>query len=187
MGADVTDERHVVIVDVETSGLLPDHDVAVEVAWWDLATGERGCFVPVHDVAWVLEHGNPQALEINGYRRRLATAKQDEGYLLQRQLKGTLRGNTIAGSNPGFDVDFLRKLIPSTPWHHRKLDLATYAAAVLGIPPWQLPGLSSVCERLSILNSAPHTAEGDVDATGHCFLALFELAGVSAAAEGRQQ
>jgi DNA polymerase-3 subunit epsilon len=173
--------RQIIVVDVETSGLIPDHDVAVEVAWWVLETGERGCFIPPHDTEWVLQEGDPQALKLNGYRARLAGQPQDTEDVERAQLARKLAGNTLAGSNPAFDTYFL--VLPpfighaTPPWHHRLLDLSAYAAGVLNIPPTELPGLAAVCERLGIENAAPHTAEGDVDATGRCFLALMDLAG----------
>src|ERR1051326_1807275 len=177
-------ERHIIVVDVETSGLIPGHDVAVEVAWWDLATDERGCFVPVHDVAWVLEHGDEQALKINGYRERLQHATQDICQTGLNALAVRMTGQQWAGSKPDFDVAFVQPLITQRGWtigkpHHRLRDLASYAGGVLGLPPPDLPGLQQVCELLDITNHAPHTAEGDVDATGRCFRKLFKLAGVT--------
>lgn len=173
--------RQIVVVDIETSGLIPGHDVAVEVAWWVLGTDERGCYIPPHDTAWVLFEGDPHALKINGYAERLAAEPQDVEGIGRARLARILDGNTLAGSNPAFDTYFL--VLPcfigqaTPPWHHRLLDLSAYAAGVLHIPPTELPGLSVVCERLGITNTAPHTAEGDVDATGRCFLALMDLAG----------
>lgn len=174
-------ERHVVVVDLETSGLRPI-DVAVEVAWWDLDSDHRGAFIPPHDVDWVLHHGDPQALEINDYfRRGLDREPQDRGYTETRRLHAALSGNTLAGSNPRFDAAMLYDLffddaLDPEPWHYRLWDLSAYAAGVLGLN--ELPGLAKVCELLGI-PGGDHTAEGDVTATGLCLRMLMAKAGLS--------
>lgn len=157
----------VIITDCETSGLDYRNHVVVEVAWWDLSTGDRGCFIPSHSVEFVLSHGDPVALAMNGYRKRIMGQPMDRGGAAQL-LAMRLKNNTLAGSNPAFDVDFL---IPLTGrvWHHRMWDLAPYAAGVLRLN--YLPGLADVCRRLDI-EGPDHTAEGDVTATGKCLLAL---------------
>lgn len=130
--------RQCVVVDCETTGLDPQVDVVVEISWWNLSTGEHGCFVPVHNVAWVL--GDPDhevALELNGYRRRLANAPQDVDGSALKRLAGQLDGATLAGSNPTFDVGFLGPLLAgeghARGWHHRLLDVSAFAAGRLGL------------------------------------------------------
>lgn len=161
----------VIVVDCETTGLLPENHIAVEVAWWDLSTNERKCFIPRHSVEFVLSHGDPVALEMNGYRERLLGQPMDNGENMV-MLGARLHNNTMAGSNPGFDARFLKPFI-GEPWHHRMWDLSAYAAGVLGLN--YLPGLIDVCGRLDV-PPPDHTAEGDVTATGLCFLALMAQA-----------
>lgn len=173
-------KRRIVVVDTETSGLR-DFDVAVEIAWWDLATDDRGLFVPAHDVQWVLKHGHPDALAINGYRERLMDAEQDDGTELDR-LHHVLRGQVLAGSNPMFDAahlhaNFFVNGMHPRPWHHRLLDLSAYATGVLGLSPAELPGAATVAYLLGV-PVGDHTAESDVRSTGLAFKALFEKAGV---------
>lgn len=166
-----------VVCDVETSGLR-DLDIPVEVAWWDLTTDQRGVIVTEHNTAWVLEHGHPDALEINGYRRRLAAAEQSPPTELHR----VLRGQCLAGANVRFDAAHLSKLFVATgmhptPFHHRLLDVEAYAAGVLGLDPGELPGLAQLC---ALFDTPPpdHTAQADVTATGLVFRSLFAKAGV---------
>lgn len=173
--------RRLVVVDVETTGLRPT-DVCVEIAWWDLGTDERGSFVPRHSVRWVLENGQPEALEMNGYRDRIAEAKQDNGSEAAR-LHEALRGQRFAGANPTFDTRHMERLFRASgmhpdPWHHRLLDLSAYAAGVLGLDPGALPGCAGVCDLLGI-PAGDHTAEADVTATGLAFKALMAKAGVT--------
>lgn len=170
--------RQIVVVDTETNGLDPDRHQAVEVAWWNLDTGERGVFIPQHNVSMVLHDADVRALQINRYVDRIAGQKQDNG----RETVGLfqqLDGNTLAGSNPAFDAAMLRKVFAGTrrgadppgvvPWHHRMWDLSAYAAGVLGLE--ELPGLAKVCELLEI-EPGDHTAEADVTACGLCFKKL---------------
>lgn len=175
--------RQVVICDVETTGLDPDRDEAVEISWWNLTTGEHGCFVPVHNVALVL--GNPDhqvALELNGYRERLADAPQDVDGTALKRLDEQLAGATLAGCNPAFDAAFLGPLLTNRGyergWHHRLLDVSAFAAGRLGLPGNQLPGLHALAELLNEqqrklnIPLPDHTAAGDVRTTGLCLRAL---------------
>lgn len=158
----------VIVVDCETSDLDEHRGIAVEIAWWNLDTGERACFVPPHDTEMVLTHGDPVALAMNGYRERLLHRPHDDHDIEGRRLEGQLTNNTLAGANPRFDVGFLTKVI-SPVWHYRLWDLEAYAAGRLGLN--YVPGLVDICQRLSI-EPPDHTAEGDVTATGKCLLAL---------------
>lgn len=172
--------RHIVCVDTETTGLNPAAHVPIEIAWWDLATDERGRFVPYHSPLDIRDAGD-EALEINGYfRRGLDREPQDSDYVETERLHTVLTGNTFTGSNPAFDSAMLFDLfcdaaLDPEPWHHRIWDLSAYAAGVLSLD--ELPGLASACELLGV---APpdHTAEGDVTVTGLCLKALFAKAGV---------
>lgn len=195
MSPDTSSRRHIVVVDCESTGLR-DEDVAVEIAWHDLATGERGSFVPRHDRAWVLEFAEPRALEINGYRERLVDAEQDDG-TQARALYALLDGNVLAGSNPTADAEWLehvfveavdlatvdpqsRRPAPFRPWHHRMLDLSAYAAGVLSADPAALPGLWDVCQALGVGTEPDvHSATAGVAVTVACLEALFVKAGVS--------
>lgn len=174
-------KRRLICVDVETTGLRP-RDVCVEISWHDLTYDVGATFVPAHDIAWVLEHGQPDALELNGYRKRLLDAQQDRGVKVA-ELHHALRGQVLAGANPSFDAAHLSRLFDSyglhaEPWHHRKLDLSAYAAGVLGLHPAELPGLAGVCELLGV-TPGDHTAEADVRATVLALRALMAKAEVA--------
>lgn len=158
----------VIVVDTETTGLDPSKHIAVEVAWWNLSTNERGVFVPPHNVGWVLRHGDPTALEINQYRERIVNSPQDFSGRCAEALEDQLENNTMAGANPEFDDAFLRKIILMKR-HHRLWPIGAYAAGKLNLD--YIPGLTDVCARLGI--AAPdHSAAGDVTATGQALLAL---------------
>ncbi|WP_344029324.1 exonuclease domain-containing protein [Pseudonocardia kongjuensis] len=168
---------HRVVVDTETTGLRRGFDVPVEIAWWDLVTGDRASFIPPHG-DFDMEQASPEALQINGYwARGLDNPNRwDDGTELHR-LHTALQDRTFAGSNPHFDIDMIRPLFAAAglapePWHHRVDALEGYARGRLGRRT--LPGLARVCELLGV-DPGDHTADGDVTATGRCFLALDEL------------
>jgi DNA polymerase-3 subunit epsilon len=176
--------RKLIIVDTETNGLDPDRHIGVEVGWWDLSTGRRGGFIPIHNVRDTLATADIRALQLNRYIDRIATAPQDTRGEGAKELAWLLDGNTIVGANPGFDEWVLRKMYAALEpleffappeWHHRKWDIETYAAAVLGLD--YLPGLAEICKILDV-EMPDHTAFGDVTATGLCFMALAERAGM---------
>lgn len=181
----VTDPRHIVVVDVETTGFDPSRNLCVEVAWWDLTADARGYFIPRHNVSDALAGAQLEALRLNRYIDRIAGQPQDQDGSEARRLADALNGHTLAGSNPAFDASFLRQLFVDyenrelcyfAQWHHRMWDLSPYSAGVLGLD--HLPGLAEVCERLDIWARPDHSAESDVTATGLCFQALFDRAGV---------
>jgi DNA polymerase-3 subunit epsilon len=189
--------RQIIVVDVETNGLDHDRHQAVEVAWWNLNTDERGLFIPHHDVQRVLGAADIEALRVNRYIDRVAGHPQDLAHTELLRLHDQLVRydeagdydehaparvrHALAGSNPASDARFLTKLFGQIeyidnpePWHHRLWDLSAYAAGVLGLDT--LPGLATVCELLDV--PAPdHSAEADVTATGICFTKLMLKAG----------
>ena len=170
--------RDLVIVDCEASGLRRGVDIAVEVAWKNVDTGDHGLFVPEHSIELVLHNAEPKALEINGYRDRLISAPQDDGTEVRR-LHEALEGNALGGFNPRVDADwlaavFIRHGLDPEPQHYRFPDISSFAAGVLGIDPREMPGLHGVSERLNV-KPGDHTAMGDVEATVECFHRLSRI------------
>lgn len=181
-------DRQIVVVDVETNGLNYRRHIAVEIAWWNLTTDERGVFVPPHSWRDAVTEGELEALRINRYLDRLASVPQDLTGEAGRRLWEQLEGNVLAGCNPAFDGPFIRNLwhddvydldrggyVDPPSWHHRLLDLSAYGAGVLNIPVTELPGLSAMCDRLGVEHIDAHTAFGDVMATVECFRKLFDM------------
>lgn len=180
--------RPIIVVDLETSGLNPKTHSAVEVAWWNLTTDERGCFIPPHDVSKVLAAAEIKALQINRYIDRIADQPQDVDHREAERLLTQFRGYkhfppeplpqaaTLLGANPRIDAEFLRRVLSvggREPWHYRLWDISAYAAGVLNLD--YVPGLWDICEALDIEHN-DHTAEGDVTATGLCFKELRAMA-----------
>jgi DNA polymerase III epsilon subunit-like protein len=174
--------RHVVIVDTETTGLDPRSHVCVEVAWWNLNTRSRGCYVPVHDTQEAVAYADSRSLAINNYVEKIMPRRQDVTGLGSFTLALNLSGAYFAGVNPAFDRDFLipvfdRSLIDVPPQRNFRLwDISDYASGALGLD--YKPGLADMCDRLGVREKPDHSAERDVIATGQCFLELFRRAGL---------
>lgn len=187
-------DRHLIVVDIETTGLDPRRHSVVEVAWWNLATDDRGRFIPPHNPGTVLASAEIEALRTNRYIDRIPGQPQDtrgDGLIQlwhqfsdwdeQPDGSATRIRHTLVGCNPAFDASFLQVLFGNyevteddqTPWHHRMWDVSAYAAGVLWLA--ELPGLAALCDLLDV-PPPDHTAEGDVTATGLCFRALRERA-----------
>lgn len=170
------DDRRIIVVDTETSGL--DYAATVlEVAAIDLETGDELYFVPHISQFSVIE---PQAFQVNKYFER-GTWKQmldEEATIAHYQaLENMLDGNVLAAANPAFDA---RQLTTGNPpairatWHHRLGDVSNYAAGKLDIPLSDLPGLSTVCEKLEV-DQPDHTALGDARAAAECIRRLQKM------------
>lgn len=166
-------DRQLIIVDVETTSLDTASCAILEVAAINPATGETLRFVPKVDRSQ-LSDAEPEALAVNRYYERKLfkeTLSQDETRAEYGRLAIMLRGNTLGGSNPRFDAAVLERKIGDI-WHHRLADLSAYAAGVLGLSLTELPGLDKVCAALDVVNSEPHSALGDAQATADCFKML---------------
>lgn len=165
--------RQLIVVDFETTG-LHEEAVIVEAAAVNVDTGEELYFVPEFLGTTPWSDIQPVALRINGYFERELWVHELSGNQSREaftSLRGMLRGNTFAGSNPAFDSKLLAKLGVPT-WHHRLADLAAYAAGKLNLDPTDLPGLDTVGEMLGIDISGRHGALEDARATADAFTML---------------
>lgn len=161
-----------VFLDTETTGLDPDrHEV------WEIAYAvDDG---PI--LSSVVDHEPPtlqpdviHALRINGYLSRYTPTDDEavmrEQFRFEDTLKDALKGATVVASNPSFDTAMLRKRWGCEPWHHRKLDLASFALP-LELKHWRLKGLYDIAEALGV-QAPDHTAAGDVHTLRECYREL---------------
>ena len=177
-------DRIMIVVDIESTGLDPAIHVPIEIAAINTATGEELYIAPnVYPENWA--NADPAALAINRYFERRVfdhIGSTDAEHENAELLAQWLDGNTLAGSNPRFDLGmiavwFTRFNLKPTA-HHRLADLSAYAAGALSIPLTELPGLSEVCALLGVTppiesgRLPDHTAMGDARATLDCFDAL---------------
>lgn len=174
---------HLIVVDVETSGLNPDtHDV-LEVAAIDLTTSEELHFVPTPTRPDWQTVASPEAMQVNRYYERGVFKDQVDDDTTRKRwiaLAGMLDGNIIAGANPQFDAAFVDaalrhwKIKPTR--RHQLRDLATYASGILRIDPAEPTSSATVLDELGIINRSPHSALGDATAAAAAFSALRQQA-----------
>lgn len=164
-----------VYCDVETTGLDPDKHEIWEIAYAvDDQPIERS-FVPHRIDAKT----SPEALKVGGYADRYNAAEISDGEHWEYEVSQALVGATLVGANPSFDAAFLRKRWGVSPWHHRLLDVETYAMPHFG---WTKPrGLKDVADGLRedgfTIPAPDHTAAGDVATVRACHLALQSIYG----------
>jgi DNA polymerase III epsilon subunit-like protein len=178
----ITPDATLAFVDTETTHLRVDIGEVWEVAVILREPGEADA-----EYLWQirphLEQADPKALEINRFHERFVLPDHvDAAWTgtpgapphpmtrpeLQIAVANVLTDAVVAGSNPGFDTDFLRKLLlGATPWHYRPVDIATLAAGRMcarGKAP-SLPYSSHTLSRaMGVAPPGPgqaHTALGD--------------------------
>jgi hypothetical protein len=165
---------HLVYVDTETTGLDPDRHQVWEIAW---ATEQLQVYSTV--VPHTLVDADPIALALNGHDAR-CPAVGEEGHRdwpmvetpAELAVRTMLLGATMVGANPAFDAAFLRRRWSAAPWHHRLLDVETYAMGALGLD--RPLGLADLSARLRV-RPPDHTAASDVRSVIGCHAALTSI------------
>ena len=150
-----------IYLDTETTGLDPHQHQVWEIAW----AVDHGP-VNVIQVRHSLSYADPVALKMNGYLDRWEGVCEAG---METRLRERLQGATLVCSNPSFDEAFLRERWRETPWHHRKIDIATYAMPALGLD--RPVGIAQIAERLGV-RAPDHTAAGDVLTLRACYVEL---------------
>ncbi len=153
-------------IDIETTGLDPQHDRIIEIAIV-LYNGQEvaevfssylnpGRIIPAR--IGTLTGINPRELE---------TAPAF--YQIARRIVELTEGKTIAGHNIRFDYGFLKNEFKRLGYDYQRRQLCTLRLArerLPGLPSYQL---GAVCARLGISNESAHRALGDARAS----LAIF--------------
>lgn len=129
------------------------------------------------------------ALIVGNYWGRMAAEhfSAREGSIWESEVRKRLENFDgtlyLVGANPAFDQKFLERRWGSIPWHHRMIDVETYAMSTvspLTTDGIQVPqGLFAICELLRTLGwdipTPDHSAAGDVFATRAVFKALLKI------------
>lgn len=140
-----TKHTPVAFVDTETTHLDPRHGDA-----WEIAVIRRREDGVDTEYLWQvrpnLATADPESLSIGRFHERFAVPEGWDAIEFSPSgppmrwklpemlfdLHEALSGAVLVGSNPGFDVAFLSKLLwahgRKLPWHYRPIDIATLAA-----------------------------------------------------------
>ena len=165
-------------LDVETTGLDPTRHEAWEIALVkvDEHEGDDPDFEPfeccIH-MPVTLINAEDKALEVGDFSRyehppagkarditRGISIHVDNAI---QMMYAALRGNRLLGMSVHFDAAFLAELFrrygwDPTPWHHRHLDLGSFAGGLWG---YGQPIPSARLAEQHVPNPNPHTALGD--------------------------
>jgi DNA polymerase III epsilon subunit-like protein len=140
---------NIAFVDTETTHLDPRRGVA-----WEIAVIRRREDGVDCEYLWQvrpdLTNADPEALAVGKFHDRFAIPDGWDaieffpagGPPLRStlpemlfDLQDALKGAVVVGSNPGFDIAFLTKLLHAhgrkLPWHYRPIDVATLAAGFM--------------------------------------------------------
>lgn len=158
-----------IFLDTETTGLEDDKHAVWEIAY-AINDGEIQSHVVVHS----LMTADPAALEINKYYERFPDGARSRGPQVDLMIREILKGNTLVCSNPSFDRGFLKARWKESPWHHRSVDISSFAMPLLGHD--RPMGLATVAAELRSMGYEipweDHSAAGDVRAMRECYWAL---------------
>jgi DNA polymerase III epsilon subunit-like protein len=166
-------------VDIETTGLDPARHEAWEIALIkvDEHEGDDPDFTPFEcslHMPVTLVGAEVRALEVGQYLERYTqpnpgqTTDTTSGRTVGIEdavtlLFQALKGNRLMGMSVHFDASFLSELFrrygwEPTPWHHRHLDLGSFAGGLWG---YGQPLSSARLAEQHVPNPNPHTALGD--------------------------
>lgn len=130
------ENRPIVVVDVETTGLVPGHDQIWELAaiLLDGAGGEWLFTAYVeHDTS--LAEALPEKFRADHDERYGAAVRLGLVYTvdqLRDALAPMLDGATLVGAQPWFDAGFLTRIFPARPWHYRLRCVESMTAGHIG-------------------------------------------------------
>jgi len=121
------------VVDVETSGVIPEKNSILSIGALDLENPERRFYGECR--VWDGAHISEESMAVNGFTIEQAedSAKKSEAELVTEFLEWSqhLSDRTLAGQNPSFDRDFLQAaaLRAKLSWDlaHRTIDSHTLA------------------------------------------------------------
>jgi DNA polymerase III alpha subunit (gram-positive type) len=175
MSTPLTD-KHIVWLDIETTGLDPvDHDII------EFAGVREGPEDKLHLYIWPdrPENAAAEALEVNGFtseewERRGALSM---GKALP-QITRFLADSILAGQNVSFDEGFIKQTMKRynnrDKIGYHKLDVATLAIVHLRPLGLKKIRLHHVCDVLGISNEGEHTAMADVKRARAVYRALLD-------------
>lgn len=160
-------------IDTETTGLDARIHQPWEVCYWREDEAEPTTLRLPH----TLEYADPQALDIGRYWERSGAVDLRGNIGAPWMVAHALRGVTLVGSNPAFDAAMLTRVIGTSIWHHRMIDVSNVAMVVFDTA--RPLGLAEIAGRLGVLGheipEPDHTAEGDVRTTRAAYVALREI------------
>lgn len=172
------------VADHETTGLDPSRHESIELfaQIWDAGSGrvpaeQDGTF---HRLWLPQGECDPGAAKVNGYTRegwiaRGAQPMTAADLIAYDSWIAKWAPESFGGCATHFDVRFTDamfrrvRVTPANFVTHRQDDIQSLARPLMIAGLMGKPSLNEICKFLGVVNSAPHTAPGDVAATIDCF------------------
>ena len=171
--------RDLLFVDTETTGLDPTKHEVIEVSWTLTSPDAKivkkkylARMLPLH-----IETAEPKALEINGYTevgwRTGTLTSQGE---VAEAFHAVAKDKILVAHNVSFDEGFMTALLRESEfapsWHYHKVDTAALAWPAFAGGALSGVSLEKVCAFLGIKQERKHAADADVESCRLVYLAL---------------
>ncbi len=161
--------RPLCFIDVETTGLDPAVHAVIEVAVLKIDADSLAVLdsfeskVKPHADAVI----DPEAASINGYSPEAWADAPEADQVLPRVLD-LLRGATVAGHNPSFDLAFLKAALARAGLPSPEVDYHLVDTASLAWPRFikgevASRSLKDLCRHFGVPNDGAHRAKADVE------------------------
>ncbi len=128
-----------VFVDIEATGLDWDKHHVIEIAYMTEAMEKPIVVIPwEYDPKYKLGNirpwatADPKAMGINKFYERYPDGIPFSGDAAIQRMMTRMDQATLVGANVRFDARMIEKFLGFEPWHHRLLDIESYAAGVFG-------------------------------------------------------
>lgn len=168
-----------IVIDCETSGLNPEKHQIIEICIATLDDKNEIVDIWSQRVEFDYKRADPTALKINGYEndRELWTNATSQ-FEIGLELRNRLKGKTIIGHNPKFDMDFIIECwrvsgITKPKYDHRLIDtmvLCHYHLDFLGMSL----SLDTIRKFFGWSLDGSHTATKDVHDTAKLYRKLMK-------------
>ena len=170
-------DRKLLFIDSETTGLSPDFNEAIE--WAGVLTEPDGVTViktfeakvkPLH-----MDRFDPKAKEVNGYNEA-EWADAPDAVLTAAEMHTMARDAILVGQNVSFDEGFLTAFLKQhglkPTWHYHKVDTMGLAWPLIKNGAIDGLSLANLAKWAGVEQTKPHRAMSDVLCVQKVYLAL---------------
>lgn len=157
-------DRDLVFIDSETTGLDSDFNEAIEWAAIRVSKNGQETTFEARVKPTYPERFHPKAMEVNGYTKEGWETTPLESSVAAGMAK-ICQGAILVGHNVPFDEGFLRAFLKKhglePTWHYHKLDTMALAWPLVGSGEISGLSLSNLCAWANTTQPTPHRAMAD--------------------------
>lgn len=157
-------DRDLVFIDSETTGLDPDFNEAIEWAAIRVTRDGQETTFEARVKPQYPERFHPKAMEVNGYTKEAWETTPPESAVAAGMAK-ICKDAILVAHNVSFDESFLRVFLKKhdlqPTWHYHKLDTMVLAWPLVVAGEISGVSLSNLCEWAGTVQPMPHSAMAD--------------------------